>query len=366
MMMPDAHDFDIKISRVRAYLSANGFTGMILGRRDNFAWLTGGSRNTILRGSELGFCEVVVTVQKVFVVAQYMDVFWLMDHMLKGLDVELVELKWFEASREEKALELAGKNAVGDTPLEGARFHFKDIVKLHYPMTKRDMMMYREWGELSERIIAKVAGLFSPGMKETEIEALTLSEYAKQEAHPEVLLIGSDWRIEAHRHPVPTDKTLEKTLLIHPAMNRFGQNCCITRMVSFGEPDEKLRRDYDFLNLLQAQALAMTKPGARMGDIAARRKALLQEHGYGKEWEHHYPGSFTGYFIGTAQWVIDDEVILEGMCFDWFITVSGAKVEELAIAASDGAELLSVKGHWPTKEFAFEGKTYALPDILVR
>jgi Xaa-Pro dipeptidase len=52
--------------------------------------------------------------------------------------------------------------------------------------------------------------------------------------------------------------------------------------------------------------------------------------------------------------------------YDWFITITGAKVEELGINTDKGRELLSVTGKWPTKEYKFNGQNFNVPQILMR
>ena len=366
MVAPSNSDFRIKIQRIRTYLYENSFSGMILCRRDNFAWLSGGGDSAIIDTTEYGFGIIVVLPEKTYLIAQSMDRCWLMDEILRGLDIEPIELKWFEMSREEKALSLAGKKAVSDKELTGAEMRFNDILKLHYPLTQRDIAMYREWGELYEKTLSKVVDQIEPGMTENEIKAIGMAEFSRIQAYPTIFLIGSDDRIERFRHPVPTDKPVAKTVLIHPGMRRYGQHCLITRMFCFGEVPDKLRKDYDFLNMLQAQTLSLCKPGVGLRDIAECRRQLFFDSGREKEWSLHYPGGLTEYYVGTAQWVIDNEPILDRMCLDWYITVTGAKVEELSLIGETGPELLSVRGYWPTKDFTYNGRTFSLPDILVK
>jgi len=54
-----------------------------------------------------------------------------------------------------------------------------------------------------------------------------------------------------------------------------------------------------------------------------------------------------------------------GQTFDWFITITGAKVEELSISGSR-PEVLSACGAWPLKAYEHSGVTQRLPQILLR
>ena len=54
------------------------------------------------------------------------------------------------------------------------------------------------------------------------------------------------------------------------------------------------------------------------------------------------------------------------MSMDNFITVRGAKVEEISISGPNGAELISAGHVWPTKTYKYQDSEYALPVILQR
>lgn len=366
MFQPNPEIFKGKIHRIRAYLEKKQYSGMLLCRRDNFSWLTTGGDSAIIETTEYGFGILVVTAEKTYLVAQTMDAQWLLDLMLAGCEVEPVVLRWYEKSREEKALELAGAHPVADRELPGCECQFKEILKLHYPLFPAEIAMYREWGRVYEKTLAKVVSQVTPGMTELAVKELAVAEFAKEEAYAAIFLVGSTSGLRQYRHPVPSDRPIGNVVLIHPGMRRYGQHCLVTRMFCFGEVPEKLRQDYDFLNLLQAHTLSMCRPGVRLGDIIESRRQLVFEKGYEKEWALHYPGGFTEYHVATPQWGLDNEPILETMCLDWYLTVTGAKVEELAMIHQEGPELLSVNGFWPTKEYSYNGQSFQLPDLLVK
>ena len=79
-----------KVARIRGFLQQHKLDGVILGRRDNFAWFSGGGDSTVVRTSELGFGVLVVTMRRVFMVAQTMDGPRIMDEELAGLEAEPV------------------------------------------------------------------------------------------------------------------------------------------------------------------------------------------------------------------------------------------------------------------------------------
>lgn len=366
----DMTDFAEKSNRLRTYMKNNGYEFAVMARRDNFAWITGGGDNKIFRSSDVGFGILIIGINSIQFVAQTMDSGRIFDEELQGLDIETVELKWYEPSREETAMRLtSGGKVVSDIPLSGADFKMYDFVRLHFPLTDIDLQKYRKVGELCDSLLCNVAEQIQPGMTEHEIEARILYEYGKESMTPKVLLVGSDERIAKYRHPASSPKKVEKLVLIHAAADKWGLHANITRMVYFGDslPGE-LKDKYNMLNLCEAQAIEMCRPGVQFQDILIERKKIFAEHGCLDEFDLHFPGATAGYFIGTAKPIIDNEIVVNRMAFDWFITVRGAKVEELSVSSPAGGELLSssIEGKWPTNSYRWKDKSYDLPLIMMK
>lgn len=360
-------DFEEKLRRLRSYMERNGYGAAILGRLDNTAWLTGGGDFKVLRCTETAFGVLLVTPERVTLVAQYMDIDRIFDDELIGLPVEKASLMWFEESREEKAMQLAGNvRVVSDLPIDGADYRILDLFWLHYPLTDYDISVMKDAAEQCDRMIHEIALNIEPGMTEKQIEAKIVSRYAEADMFTKVVLVGSDERLLKYRHPNASGKRVEKIVLLHPAACYRGIHINSTRMVSFGDIPQKLKEDYDLLNLLETQTMSLMRPGIRFRDILKERKRLLTEYGRGGEADLHYPGALTGYLLASAQPYLEDRMFTDRMSMDNFVTVSGAKVEEVSISGENGAELISAGYSWPTKTYCYEDNTYYLPTILQR
>jgi hypothetical protein len=59
-------------------------------------------------------------------------------------------------------------------------------------------------------------------------------------------------------------------------------------------------------------------------------------------------------------------VVRPNMAFTWYMTVAGAKSEELMLVDEQGARLKSVAPGWPMLEIEYEGNQVVIPNILVR
>lgn len=358
-----------KLRRVREYLDTKGFDAMILGRRDNFSWLTDGGCSEVILPSDTGFCILVVTAEQIYAVAQVMDGPRIMEEELEGLGFEYIPLRWYECSREEKAMELVkGSRVVADIPLQGVSFLPGEIYRLHYPMTGREIAKIRVLGAEVEEVFEACGLAVKPGMTEYEIQALLIQECAKRGIHWDVLLVGSDERIFKYRHPNPSGKRVGKYVLMHFCARKWGLHANVTRSVYFGDriPDE-IAAPYEAANRIQAAVLSMCNPGFGFCDILQEQKRLYKELGYGEEWRNHFQGGITGYLVGDPTLSSDPgNKIVENQPYDWFITITGAKVEELSLNTGGMLEIPSVTGKWPVARYNANGRTFDLSVIRTR
>jgi Xaa-Pro dipeptidase len=369
MNIPEIAEVKEKERRVREYLDKNGYDAMIIGRQDNFAWFTCGGDNRVVITSEAGFTLLVITKDKICAVSQTMDGARMFDEELQGLDIEPVFLKWYEQSREMKAADLVkGMRVIADIPVAGTVYAPSEVYRLHYPLTDREIEKYRWIGSKTEDILSKVANEIKPGMTEHEIEAMFLYEYGKNGMTADVVLVGSDERITKYRHSNPSDKKIEKLVLLHPAVRKWGLHANVTRMVYFGDRlPEDIERKYQLVCEMEAATISMCVPGHRFNSILEVRKQLLRDSGYEEEWELHYPGGITGYLLCDPTVCVSPEARVSiNQAYDWFITITGVKAEELSINTEKGREVLSATGKWPLKEYSWNGESIRLPQFLMR
>lgn len=367
MNTPNQQDFAYKKKKIREFMVQEGYDAVLLARRDNFAWFSFGGDNKIFYSMDVGYGLLAITQQDVFLIAQTMDIDRIYDDELKGLEIEKKAIRWYQETREQTALRLLkGKRIAADIPLDGTQFKQDEIFALHLPYTQWEVERYREVGRMTDVLMKTVAEQIEPGMTEQEAASILLYEYGKQFSVPKVLLVGSDERIGKYRHPVPSNKKIEKTVLLHAAADIHGMHSNITRMFSFGKPTEELEERYNVLNQALASACALLIPGEKPREILERRKQIFAEHGLEVEYGNHYPGAVTGYWFGSAEPILQNKPIMDTQCFDWFITITGAKVEELVMATPKGGEVLSASGVWPLQTYCEKGFCVELPKILER
>ena len=361
-------DVKTKEKRVHAFLEREGLDALVLGRQDSFAWLTAGGDSRVITTSEMGFGYLVITRDHKWLVSYSMDGQRFQDEQVSGQGYEPVTMFWHQGNPEKKVLDLTHGLKVGaDFALPGARLYGPDLVDLHYPFTDLDMQRCRWLGQAAHEILTKVGHDLQPGVSEQEVAARLLYEYALRGFDIDVLIVGFDERIRRYRHPLPTDKALEHYALLHAAARRWGLHANVTRLVHFGEPPSDIGRAIEAVTTIGAHVAAMLAPGVSFADILTEQIRLYRKLGYSGEWMYHFQGGLTGYTLGDARRCTNPEArLVERQAYDYFITITGAKFEELTLLTEAGPEIASLGPGWPTRTIQTPNGEIVVPDVLIR
>ncbi len=361
-------DFQIKEKRLWEMLSARQLDGVYLCRRANFSWLTGGD-NRIFINHPTGSSALLVTRKGNHLLAAVMDGQRMMEEEIAGLGIELHSHRWFE-NRQDILVKLTKGMRIGcDTPTPG----FKNLdepfwAELHFPLTEYDIAIARQVGQESDLAFQQVSQAIQPGDSERKIAGMLMDEFFSRGFYASVMLVGSDERIYKYRHCLPTEKEVEKLVLMHVAGHKAGFHANVTRMVHFGKVPADLRRRFDAVSSINAYLLSQLTPGLLFVDLFEKLKSEYTRAGFADEWQNHVQGFPCGYETCYDGWAIQPHAaVAYNQTYDWLQTVPGAKTEELSLFTKEmGAEIVSVGSGWPVLHVEAGGKTWNEPDILER
>jgi Xaa-Pro dipeptidase len=363
-------DVKIKEARVRAFLEREGLDVLVLGRQDNFAWITAGGDNRVINNTDMGEGFAVITRDHKWLVAHHIDGRRFVEEQAPGQGYDLVTLYWHQGSPADKLLELTrGKRVAADFAMPGARPLGPEIVDLHYPFTDLDLKRLRWVGRTSNEIITRVAVELVPGTPESEVAARFAYEYTRGGMLLDALMVGADGRISRYRHPLAGDKPIKRYAFLHPAARRWGVHANVTRLVHFGEPPAAIRDAHRAVTTVGAHVAGMLAPGVRFADILAEQKRLYADLGYPDEWNYHFLGGISGYTLVDPTRCMNPEArVVERQSYGYFITITGAKFEELMILTEDGVEIASLPpgAEWPAHDVSTPNGEFTLPEILIR
>jgi Xaa-Pro aminopeptidase len=363
-------DVQIKEERVQSFLEREELDALVLGRQDNFAWVTAGGDNRVINNTDMGEGFAVITRDHKWLVAHHMDGRRFVEEQVPDQGYEMATLYWHQGTPVDKIRELTNGMRVGaDFALPSARPYGPEIVDLHFPLTDLDLKRLRWVGRASNEIITQVAKDLEPGTPESEVAARLAYEYTRQGMLLDALMVGADERISRYRHPLASDRPIQRYAFLHPAARRWGVHANVTRLVHFGDPPEAIRSAHWAVTTVGAHVARMLSPGVRFADVLTEQKRLYAELGYPDEWNYHFLGGISGYtLVDPTRCTKPEARVVEGQSYGYFITITGAKVEELMILTEDGVELASLPpdAEWPTRVVQTPMGDFTVPEIMVR
>ena len=284
-----------KERRIHAALAQLGYDSVILTRRDNFAWLTCGGRAVIMYTVQTSPVFLVLTPHKKYAVGYNIDVPRTVDDELGGLGYEPVALPTFSKTPEQVAVELAAGRVAADDPALGVPDINLDIRALHEPYTPQEMARYATVCRESGEILRQLADWVEPGMTERQVYAHMWGAYLERGFEGCCMFVGSDDRIRRYRHAVPSDKRIEKAVLLAPCTSKWGLHTPNSRLVYFGPPPDDIRRRFNAVATMQGAIVSSIRPGVKLAALLELCLNLFSSLGYPEERTNHFHGGPTGY-----------------------------------------------------------------------
>ena len=354
-----------KLGRVRALLAAHSLDAIVLGRVANFAWLADGAVSYVNTATTFGAVSLVITADGQYVLTNNIEATRLAaEEPLEGLGFEFIVDPWYGPSTAAEAL-LAGKRVGSDGGYPGSVDLTGEIAALRIPRTPTELARFQQLGKACAKAMDTAIRQVRPGLTEMEIAGLLAGAAYAEGALPIVNLIATDERIFHFRHPLPTEKKLERYAMLVLCGRRQGLVASVTRLVHFGALPEELQRKQQACAFVDATFIAKTRPGVRLGDVFAAAQAAYASTGFGDEWQLHHQGGPAAYepreFVATPG---SSHVVLEGEAYAWNPSIAGVKSEDTIVVGPERNEVLTTISGWPMLRVDVDGVTWERPAIL--
>lgn len=357
-----------KLSEVRRWLAKTGAAAVLVEEQGPFAWLSCGGDSHVSLGQQEGCASVLVTRERVFLLSADNEVARILEEELSPLPLEAVTFPWHEPTRARGLVEhLAGSGPVAsDLGHLGFARADPSFAALRFTLLPPEVERYRRLGQDAAEAVETACEEARPGQREREVAAQIVQGCAERGIIPLVVLVAGDERIARYRHPLPTERTWERTLLVSLTGRRHGLHASLTRMVSAGEPDAELSARMAAVQRVDAAFLLSSRPGISLGEALARGRARYAAEGFPAEWELHHQGGLTGY-RGRERFAIPGEplVLGPGQAVAWNPSITRVKSEDTALVTEDGPELLTRTARWPRVEVRMPEGTLQRPALRV-
>ncbi|NWG02760.1 MAG: M24 family metallopeptidase [Syntrophaceae bacterium] len=358
-----------KERRVREFLKSKSLKGLLLKRQANFSWMTCGGLNLVGITTEVGATTLFITENSKFVISNNIEAPRMVHE--EGLQRQGFIVKtfpWYEDQEVSIVKELIGEGLLGsDVPFPNAQMLAEDVARLRYSLTPDEVERYRWLGERVSSALEKTVMKTKQGEKESGVVARLCKEIWKDRIDPITLMAAADDRVFKFRHPIPTERKIEKYLMVSVNARKWGLIVSLTRFIHFGRLPRELKKKYEANVFVDCTMMAHTKPGVPAKEILQKGIDAYQEKGYPEEWKLHHQGGSIGY-TGRDYRVHfkTSDVIQENQGFTWNPSITGTKSEDTILATSKGPELITYPILYPTLSMKVEGTSFKRPAILVK
>jgi antitoxin VapB len=332
-----------KEQRLREFCRRRRVEGVWLRRRTNIAWLSDGADVHVDGSSSTGVGSLLWTPSRKVVYTTHIEAARLAEEEF-GSDWEIRPNPWWEpAPRPEGRL--------------ATDFPDDPFADLRAPLTDLELRRIRAFGRFAGETLGAAMKKARPGMTEHELAAEVQLPFRRIGAQVPVLLVASDRRIARYRHPIPTSKRIERTVMVAVTPRRHGLMVALTRLVHFGRalPSE-LRRRHEAVCAVDRALHAATAPGQRWCDVLEVGRQVYRETGFAEEWTKHHQGGPVGYegreFKATPS---ETRRIVERQAVGWNPSITGTKSEDTILSTG---EVLTDSPGWP--------RCGGRPDVLLR
>jgi Xaa-Pro aminopeptidase len=356
-----------KERRVREFLRLKNLKALLLKRQANFSWMTCGGLNLVGMATEVGATSLLITENSKFVISNNIEAPRMIEE--EGLEEQGFILKtfpWYEDQEVSAVRNLIGEGSFGsDVPFQNAMMVGEDVVRLRYSLTQEELERYRWLGEKVSSALERTMIATRPGEKESEVVGRLCLEIWKDRIDPILFMGAADDRISNFRHPIPTEKKVEKYLMVSICARKWGLIVSLTRFVRFGKLPKELREKYEANVFIDCTMMAHTRPGIPAKEVLGKGIIAYQEKGFPEEWKFHHQGGSIGY-TGRDYRVHfkTPDIIQENQAFTWNPSITGTKSEDTILATLKGPEMVTRPILYPTLSVSVAGISFTRPAIL--
>ena len=358
-------ELDLKLDRIKDLLTKYGVNALLLQRSASFAWATCGGSSYINTATDFGVGSLLITPTGRYLITNNIEAprFEREEHLTaQGWEFKLAP--WYETNDAVAKL-TRGLKLASDSAFPGAIDLGSDVAHLRADLLPEEGERFREVSRLCASAMDTAIRAIRPGMTEFEIAAVLNRETQARGVLPSVCLIATDERIFNYRHPLPTDKKMDKYAMLVLCGRKYGLVCSLTRLVHFGALSSELRRKMEAIAQIDATFITATRPGVTCGEVFRQATDVYAATGFPTEWQLHHQGGPAAY--EPREWVAtptSTEAVKVGQVYAWNPSITGAKSEDTILIGAKGNEILTQIPDWPLLPIEMGGQTVNRPAIL--
>jgi len=358
-------EYTYKQNQLRAILERYKINGLVLHRVSSFSWATCGVNSAINTATTNGSARLFITKNKNYLITKNIEAPRLeQEGQLKKQGWEFIVTPWYEPDFDPR--EMVGDGPLGaDHCYPGAIDLTTEISKLRSNLLPAEQDRFKELGGQCSAAMSKTMHAIKPGMTEFEIASILSFETEKQGIKAIVNLVATDERIFKYRHPLPTEKQLERYAMVVLCGRKWGLVCSLTRLVHFGKITVEIQNKLTSVAKIDTEFIRNTRPGKSIGEVFSLARETYQKEGYPNEWQLHHQGGMTGYEPRESVASPGSKQLIQaGQFYAWNPSISGVKSEDTILIGETENEVITKIEGWPMIDVSADGINFQRPAIL--
>lgn len=359
------NEFAFKQKTIDGFLDKHALEALVLRRASSFSWATCGAASYVNIASTTGEATLVITPTRKLLLTNNIEETRLREEeRLDEHGWEIISSIWYHQGDIIEKLTNGYKTGI-DIP--GTKFIdvSAPLARTRAVLSPSEGERFRKLGYLCAQAMNAAAKRVQPGQTEYQIASLLAEETEKRGVQVIVNLIATDDRIFSFRHPLPTNKSLDRYAMLILCGRKWGLVCSITRLVHFGKLPKEVQEKSVAVSKVDAAFIAATRPGAFLRAIFKSGKDAYSVAGYPGEWKLHHQGGPAGYepreYIAVPG---STESVELGQVFAWNPSITGTKSEDTILVNKKENEILTAIEGWPVNSVEVDDQVYLRPAIL--
>jgi Xaa-Pro dipeptidase len=263
-MITRNEEVSIKEKRIQKLIDEKNLDGVLLRKQNNFTWFTAGAYNMVWVVTEIGMTSILITKSGRYLLSNKIETPRMqIEEGLQELQFELLEYEWSEDREAEFVKKIAGPlEKVGcDSIFQNCIYLYDEIKELRYSLTENEVERYMFLGMKTSEAAEKVLLGVRPGDKECEVAGRVAEEIWRDRIDPVAFMVAADDRVYKYRHPIPTDRMIQRYVMLCVNARFKGLITTITRILHIGKPQEKLLKQFTDNVEIECRMIEASKPG---------------------------------------------------------------------------------------------------------
>lgn len=370
-LAPRRAEVEGKLACLRDCMRKRRLELVVLTETPNVAWLTAGANANVLLNSDRSGVSVAVTMDQATILANTIEAPRLeAEEHIRALGLEVESPPWWETGEALSRLARSGpKPAASDGGRLGPEFSDigPDLQELRATLVPGEIDRLRAAADCVAHAMRETIADLTPGMTEVAISAELAKHTIGGGGQVGVILVASDQRISQFRHPLPTEKRVQRYVMLVLSASVGGLHAAVTRLVYFGTLPPDLDAKARAVAEIDARLILTTQAGRTLGDQFSCAEEAYSEAGYPTAIQEHHQGGRIGYLSREVLARPGDPTQIEvDQAFAWNPSLAGVKSEDTILLTSSGPEVLTSWPEWPSTPFSFAGRSVSRPAILER